>query len=43
LIAGERRWRAAQMADIERIPAIVRDVPDEIAIAMADRHCDGAG
>jgi len=35
LIAGERRWRAAQMADIERIPAIVRDVPDEIAIAMA--------
>ena len=35
LIAGERRWRAAQMADIEVIPAIVRDVPDEIAIAMA--------
>lgn len=35
LIAGERRWRAAQMADIDVIPAIVRDVPDEIAIAMA--------
>jgi len=35
LIAGERRWRAAQMAGIEDIPAIVRDVPDEIAIAMA--------
>lgn len=35
LIAGERRWRAAQMADIETIPAIIRDVPDEIAIAMA--------
>ncbi len=35
LIAGERRWRAAQMADIDKIPAIVRDVPDEIAIAMA--------
>lgn len=35
LIAGERRWRAAQMAGIEKIPAIVRDVPDEIAIAMA--------
>ena len=35
LIAGERRWRAAQMAGIEKIPAIVRNVPDEIAIAMA--------
>ena len=35
LIAGERRWRAAQMAGIEKIPAIIRDVPDEIAIAMA--------
>lgn len=35
LIAGERRWRAAQIAGIEEIPAIIRDVPDEIAIAMA--------
>ena len=35
LIAGERRWRAAQLAGIEKIPAITRDVPDEIAIAMA--------
>jgi len=35
LIAGERRWRAAQMAGIGKIPAIIRDVPDEIAIAMA--------
>jgi ParB family chromosome partitioning protein len=35
LIAGERRWRAAQLAGIKTIPAIVRDVPDEIAIAMA--------
>ena len=35
LIAGERRWRAAQLAGIEKIPAIIRDVPDEIAVAMA--------
>jgi ParB family chromosome partitioning protein len=35
LIAGERRWRATQMADLDRIPAIIRDVPDEAAIAMA--------
>ena len=35
LIAGERRWRAAQMAGIERIPAVVRDVPDEVSVAMA--------
>lgn len=35
LIAGERRWRAAQLAGIDRIPAIIRKVPDEIAIAMA--------
>jgi ParB family chromosome partitioning protein len=35
LIAGERRWRAAQMAGVEKIPSIIRDVPDEIAIAMA--------
>jgi ParB family chromosome partitioning protein len=35
LIAGERRWRAAQMAGIERIPAVVRDVSDEDSVAMA--------
>jgi len=35
LIAGERRWRAAQIAGVEKIPAIIREVPDEIAIAMA--------
>ncbi len=35
LIAGERRWRAAQMAELDRIPAVIRVVPDEAAIAMA--------
>ncbi|MDX1635980.1 MAG: ParB/RepB/Spo0J family partition protein [Marinobacter sp.] len=35
LIAGERRWRATQMAELDRIPAIIREVPDEAAIAMA--------
>lgn len=35
IIAGERRWRAAQMAGLDAIPAVIRDVPDEAAIAMA--------
>ncbi len=35
IIAGERRWRATQLAGIDEIPAIVRDVTDETAIAMA--------
>jgi ParB family chromosome partitioning protein len=35
LIAGERRWRAAQLAGIADIPAVVRDVPDEVSVAMA--------
>jgi ParB family chromosome partitioning protein len=35
IIAGERRWRAAQMAGLADIPAVIRDVPDDAAIAMA--------
>ena len=35
LVAGERRWRAAQMAGLEQIPAVVREVPDEAALVMA--------
>ncbi len=35
IIAGERRWRAAQMAGLQEIPAVIRDVPDEDAVAMA--------
>ena len=35
IIAGERRWRAAQQAGLREIPAVIRRVPDEAAIAMA--------
>ncbi|HVY53086.1 MAG TPA: ParB/RepB/Spo0J family partition protein [Gammaproteobacteria bacterium] len=35
IIAGERRWRAAQLAGLNEIPVIIRDIPDEAAMAMA--------
>jgi ParB family chromosome partitioning protein len=35
IIAGERRWRASQLAGLEQIPVIVRDVSDEATIAMS--------
>ncbi len=35
IVAGERRWRAAQMAGLDTIPALVRDIPDEVAVAVA--------
>ena len=35
IIAGERRWRAAQIAELQEIPVIIKDVADEDAIAMA--------
>ncbi len=35
IVAGERRWRAAQLAGLDSIPAVVRKIPDEAAIAIA--------
>ena len=35
LIAGERRWRAAQMAGLDEVPVVIRDVPDDAALAMS--------
>ena len=35
IVAGERRWRAAQLAGLDTIPAVVRKIPDEAAIAIS--------
>ncbi|MDZ7851493.1 MAG: ParB/RepB/Spo0J family partition protein [Halomonas sp.] len=35
IIAGERRWRAAQLAELDVIPAVIREVTDEVALALA--------
>jgi len=34
ILAGERRWRAARLANVERIPALIREVPDEAALGI---------
>lgn len=35
IVAGERRWRAAQMAGLQSVPVVIREIPDSAAIAMA--------
>lgn len=35
IIAGERRWRAAQMAGLQEVPALIREVDDDAALAMS--------
>lgn len=35
IVAGERRWRAAQLAGLDEVPAVVREIPDSAAIAVA--------
>ena len=35
IIAGERRWRASQIAELDTVPVIIRDIPDEATLAVA--------
>lgn len=35
IVAGERRWRATLLAGLDKIPALIRDIPDEAAIAVS--------
>lgn len=35
IIAGERRWRASQLAELDQVPCLIKDVPDESAVAIA--------
>lgn len=35
IVAGERRWRAAQMAGLHEVPAVIKDIPDQTAICIA--------
>ena len=35
IIAGERRWRAAQLANLHEVPVVIKDVPDKYAVAMS--------